>query len=279
MESMELAFSPCPNDTFIFDAWVNKRIQGYPQPSRVRLDDVEALNRAALEGRADVTKLSFGALPFVADRYQVLDSGSALGFGCGPMLIAARPIEPHELPFIKVAIPGKYTTANLLLHLAFPEIAHRVEMVFSDIEGAILRGEVDAGLIIHESRFTYAQKGLQCIRDLGAWWEDTQHLPIPLGCIVVKRSLPETVKLELERAIRESLESARAHPEQSREYVSAHAQEMDAQVMQQHIDLYVNDFSLSLGKEGRRAVHILMDAAYQAGWIPEVPAKLFVSEP
>ena len=257
MESMELAFSPCPNDTFIFDAWVNKRIQGYPQPSRVRLDDVEALNRAALEGRADVTKLSFGALPFVADRYQVLDSGSALGFGCGPMLIAA----------------------NLLLHLAFPEIAHRVEMVFSDIEGAILRGEVDAGLIIHESRFTYAQKGLQCIRDLGAWWEDTQHLPIPLGCIVVKRSLPETVKLELERAIRESLESARAHPEQSREYVSAHAQEMDAQVMQQHIDLYVNDFSLSLGKEGRRAVHILMDAAYQAGWIPEVPAKLFVSEP
>jgi 1,4-dihydroxy-6-naphthoate synthase len=273
---LELAFSPCPNDTFIFDALVHGRLDEAWHPDTVHLADVEALNRRALDGLADVTKLSFGTLPLVADRYQVLDAGSALGFGCGPLLIARNQQMPADWKGKKVAIPGRNTTANLLLSLALPGIVDKVEMLFSEIEEAVAKGHVDAGLIIHESRFTYAAKGLHALMDLGDWWERAYRLPVPLGCIVVRRSLPEALKLEIEHSIRRSVEYAFANPEASKDYVACHAQEMNPEVMQQHIELYVNRFSISLGLEARQAIEQMLDSSLRLGMIKHRPEKLFL---
>lgn len=273
---LELAFSPCPNDTFIFDALVHGRLDKAWQPDTVHLADVEALNRRALDGVADVTKLSFGTLPLVADRYQVLDAGSALGFGCGPLLISRSSEMPADWSDKKVAIPGRNTTANLLLSLALPGIVDKVEMLFSEIEEAVAKGVVDAGLIIHESRFTYAAKGLHALIDLGDWWERQYQLPVPLGCIVVRRSLPEALKQEIEDSIRRSVEYAFANPEASKDYVACHAQEMNPEVMQQHIELYVNHFSVSLGTVARQAIEHMLDASVQLGMIDHRPEKLFL---
>lgn len=273
---LELAFSPCPNDTFIFDALVHSRLDEAWQPDSVHLADVEALNRRALDGLADVTKLSFGTLPLVADRYQVLDAGSALGFGCGPLLISRSAEMPADWSDKKVAIPGRNTTANLLLSLAIPGIVNKVEMLFSEIEAAVANGQVDAGLIIHESRFTYAEKGLHALLDLGDWWEREYQLPVPLGCIVVRRSLPEALKQEIEHSIRRSVEFAFAHPDASKEYVACHAQEMNPEVMQQHIQLYVNRFSVSLGSEARQAIEQMLDSSVRLGMVDRRPEKLFL---
>ena len=275
---LTLAFSPCPNDCFIFDAMVHHRIDLEGLEFVVRLGDVEALNTAAFAAEVEITKLSFHAYAYCADRYVLLDAGSALGRNCGPLLISRRPITVDEAGAggLRIAIPGKYTTANFLLGYAFPRATDKTELLFSDIEGAVLDGRYDAGLIIHENRFTYAAKGLRKSIDLGEYWESTTGAPIPLGGIVIRRSLPDVIKQKVNRVLRRSVEYAFAHREASLPYVRAHAQEMSEEVMYKHIDLYVNQYSIDLGDEGRRAVELLFERAAQAGLIPAVRDPLFL---
>ena len=276
---LSLGFSPCPNDCFMFDAIVNRRIDLEGLSFDVRMDDVEALNRAAFADLIDVTKLSYHAYAYCADRYVLLDAGSALGRNCGPLLISKRPITSEQVAAggLTIAIPGRYTTANFLLGLAFPAAHNKTELVFSDIEGALLRDEFDAGVIIHENRFTYEEKGLRKIVDLGELWERDTGAPIPLGGIVISRALPDEVKRAVNRLVRRSVEYAFAHREASLPFVRAHAQEMREDVMYRHIDLYVNEYSVDLGADGRRAVEVLFDRARNAGLIKAIPAQLFIS--
>lgn len=271
---LSLTFSPCPNDCFMFDAIVHKRIDLEGLEFDVRLADVEALNRDAFDGRADVTKLSYHALAWCADRYALLNAGSALGRNCGPLLISKRPITQDEVASggLHIAIPGVYTTANLLLGLAFPAATRKTTMVFSDIEQAVLDERVDAGVIIHENRFTYEPKGLRKVIDLGEYWESTSGCAIPLGGIAVRRDLPLDVRQRMDRVLRRSVEHAFAHREETLPFVRAHAQEMREDVMFQHIDLYVNEFSIDLGEAGRRAVDTLFARAHAAGVIPATAA-------
>jgi 5,8-dihydroxy-2-naphthoate synthase len=276
---LSLGFSPCPNDCFMFDAIVRRRIDLEGLEFDERLADVEALNRAAFSGAADVTKLSYYAYAYCADRYVLLDAGSALGRGCGPLVIARRPIAVSELAAgqQRVAVPGLYTTANFLFSLAFPNAHDKSWLVFSDIEGAVLRGDYDAGVIIHENRFTYEAKGLCKIVDLGDFWEEETGAPIPLGGIVIRRSLPDAVKQAVNRVVRRSVEYAFAHRDASLAYVRAHAQEMSDEVMYKHIDLYVNAFSIDLGNEGRRAVSMLFERAVLEGVAPTLTHDLFLA--
>jgi len=277
--TLALAFSPCPNDCFVFDAMVNRRIDLEGLEFDVHLGDVEELNGAALSGRAEITKLSYHAYAFCVDRYVVLDAGGALGRNCGPLLISTRAIPADEVArgALSIAIPGRYTTANFLLGLAFPKAQRKREVLFSDIEGALLRGEYDAGLIIHENRFTYEAKGLKKIIDLGEYWEKETGAPIPLGGIVIDRLLPDDVKRAVNRVVRRSVEYAFAHREASLPFVRQHAQEMSEEVMYRHIDLYVNEYSIDLGVEGRRAVELLFARAREAGVIPASNGGLFLS--
>jgi 1,4-dihydroxy-6-naphthoate synthase len=258
---LTLGISPCPNDTFIFDALVNGGVEAGPLRLEVVLEDVETLNQWALEGRLDVTKLSYGVLPRVAGAYRLLDAGGALGRGVGPLLVARPGLGAFDPERMRVAIPGEQTTANLLFSLAYPSARQRVYRVFSEIEGAVLGGEVEAGVIIHEGRFTYQAKGLRKLLDLGEHWEARTGAPIPLGGIVVRRSLGLEVARTLDGLVRRSLERAFAGLPRLSEWVTCHAQEMDERVMRQHIDLYVNDFSRGLGEAGRRAVGTLLDVA------------------
>jgi 1,4-dihydroxy-6-naphthoate synthase len=276
---LSLGFSPCPNDCFMFDAIVHRRIDAGGLEFEERLADVEALNRSAFSGEADVTKLSYHAYAYCADRYVLLDAGSALGRNCGPLVISRRAITRDEVAAggVRVAIPGRFTTANFLFSLAFPRARHKVELVFSDIEGAVLSGDCDAGVIIHENRFTYEAKGLQKVIDLGEFWESETGAPIPLGGIVISRSLPNEVKHAVNGLIRRSVEYAFAHRDASLPYVRAHAQEMSEEVMYKHIDLYVNEFSIDLGPEGRGAVQTLFDRARTSGVIPAMPRELFLT--
>ncbi len=271
--TLTLGYSPCPNDTFIFDALVHGRVEAGGMRFTERLEDVETLNRLAAGAALDVTKISYGAIPHLLRDYVLLRSGGALGRGCGPLVVARREMSMEELAGARIAIPGRNTTANLLLRLFAPEAAPGVERVYSDIMPAVARGELDAGLIIHESRFTYPQHGLVRVVDLGEWWERTTGLPIPLGGILARRSLGEEAIRGIEDGIRRSVEYAFAHPEASRPYVRAHAQEMDDAVTQQHIDLYVNRFSVDVEEEGARAIEALFARAREAGVIDdEVPS-------
>jgi len=277
---LTLAFSPCPNDCFMFDAIVHRRVDLEGLEFDVRLADVEALNKAAFAGEVDVTKLSYHAYAYCARDYVLLDAGSALGRNCGPLLISKRTISQDDVASgaLRIAIPGKYTTANFLLGLAFPAARNKIELLFSDVEGAVLDGCVDAGLIIHENRFTYAARGLKKIVDLGEFWEGTTGAPIPLGGIVIRRSLPDDVKQIVNRLVRRSVEYAFAHRGASLPYVREHAQEMREDVMYQHIDLYVNDYSIDLGPDGRRAVELLFEKAKALGVIPAIEQPLFLDE-
>lgn len=258
---LTLGFSPCPNDTFIFDSMVNNKIDTKGFTFKTHLEDVETLNKWALEGKLDITKLSYGIYPKIKDQYDLLNSGSALGRGCGPLLIAKRPIDQKDIKDCKIAIPGLNTTANLLFSIAFPEAKNKEIMIFSDIENAVLDGRVDVGVIIHENRFTYQQKGLVKIIDLGEFWESTTGSPIPLGGICIRKTLPAEVKQQVDQLIHDSLKESYKHYPTLSPYVTSHAQEMDESVMRQHIELYVNDFSLDLGEAGRAAVDRLMAAA------------------
>jgi 1,4-dihydroxy-6-naphthoate synthase len=275
---LSLAFSPCPNDCFMFDAIVHQRIDLEGLEFSVHLADVEALNRSAFAGETDVTKLSYHAYAHCAAAYVLLDAGSALGRNCGPLLISRRAISQSDVAAgaLRIAIPGKYTTANFLLGLAFPKAQDKTALVFSDIEAALLSDEYDAGLIIHENRFTYEAKGLKKIIDLGEFWERETGAPIPLGGIVIKRTLPDEVKHTVNRVLRRAVEYAFANRAASLPYVREHAQEMSEDVMYRHIDLYVNEYSVDLGNEGRRAVELLFERARSTGIIPDLTTQLFM---
>ncbi len=277
--TLTLGFSPCPNDCFMFDAIVNRRIDLEGLEFAISLADVEALNQSAFRGEIDVTKLSYHAYAYCAADYVLLDAGSALGRNCGPLLISKHPISRAQgaAGGLRIAIPGKFTTANFLLGLAFPAAWNKTPVLFSAIESVLLHDEFDAGLIIHENRFTYADKGLRKIIDLGEFWEAQTGAPIPLGGIVVKRSLPDEVKHTVNRVLRRSVEYAFARRTDSLPFVREHAQEMSDEVMYRHIDLYVNDYSIDLGEEGRRAVDLLFEKARASGIIPEVTASLFLA--
>lgn len=254
-----LGFSPCPNDTFIFDALVNKKIDTKGIDFTVELEDVQTLNRWAMQEKLDISKISYGVLPLVLEQYELLDAGGALGKGVGPLLIAKRSIGLTDIDSCRIAIPGEQTTAHLLFSLAFPRAKNKQFMVFSGIEDAVLSGAVDCGVIIHENRFTYQQRGLVKLMDLGEFWEKETGVPIPLGGIVVKRSLGAGLAQTINGLIRKSLEYAFERYPELPEYVKGHAQEMDESVMRKHIDLYVNNYSLSLGADGEKAIRILQD--------------------
>jgi 1,4-dihydroxy-6-naphthoate synthase len=273
---LTLAFSPCPNDTFIFDALVHHRIDTLGYEFEVVLTDVEQLNQMAFKQAMDITKLSFHALAHVSHNYQLLNAGSALGKGCGPLLVCTNENLNKPVNSLKTAIPGKFTTANFLLGLAYPELILKEERIFCDIEDAVLSGEFDAGLIIHENRFTYEAKGLKLIKDLGAYWEEFSGAAIPLGAIAIKRNLDEKVKKDIDGLIKKSVEFAFAHPQISMPYTRQHAQNMDENVMKQHIALYVNDYSINLGEEGKRAVRLLFDTANKKQLITGITEPLLV---
>jgi 1,4-dihydroxy-6-naphthoate synthase len=257
---LTLGFSPCPNDTFIFDALVNKKIDTGGLEFDVALEDVQTLNEWAARGKLDVTKLSFPALFAHADQYAILSSGAALGKGVGPLLIAKTAAGMPAMEHCTIAIPGENTTAAFLLNYALPHAKKRKAFLFSSIEDAVLTGEADLGVIIHENRFTYQQKGLVKVLDLGEYWEQKTGMPIPLGCIAAKRSIDGTTQKHLSRLIRESIVYAFQHHAQISGYVKMHAQAMNEVVMRQHIELYVNDFSIDLGEEGRAAIKELYNA-------------------
>lgn len=257
-KQLSLGFSPCPNDTWIFNALVHDKVACPAHFAPPLLEDVETLNAWARAGRLDVTKISFHALGHVLDRYTLLKSGAALGRGCGPLLISADHAKPAHIRDWRIAIPGEMTTAALLLRLYQPECHHLEVLRFDQIIETVASGRVDAGVIIHESRFTYQEQGLHCVQDLGAWWEEQTSLPIPLGCIVARSTLPESLREEISAAICASIVWAETHPQEALAYIRQHAQEMDPEVMLSHIHLYVNEFSKDLGEEGLRAVDELL---------------------
>ncbi len=266
---LTLGYSPCPNDTYIFYALTHDKL-AMPgiELARPFLEDVETLNSWAIQKKLDITKLSFHALGHVLDEYCVLSAGSALGRGCGPLLVACPGFDAATLCDAKIAIPGHLTTANLLFRMYSPESHDLIELRFDEIMSAILKGQVDAGVIIHESRFTYAAQGLVCLQDLGKWWEESTSHPIPLGCIAARRSLGRERIECIDKAIHASIVWADEHPEDCFSYIRQHAQEMDKQVMQNHIDLYVNEYSKSLGTAGKAAINTFLRLGREAGILP-----------
>jgi len=260
-KKLTLGFSPCPNDTFIFDALVNKKIDTDGLEFEVMMEDVQTLNRWALAGKLDVSKVSYGVLPLILQQYNLLDAGGALGKGVGPLLIAKKEIpDLHtKIQDLQIAIPGEHTTAHTLFSLAFPNAKNKRFIIFSNIENAVLSGQVDCGVIIHENRFTYQQKGLMKLMDLGDFWEQQTGGPIPLGGIVIKKNLPLQAKMDA--LIRQSLQYAFDRYPELTDYIRNNSQEMDEAVMRQHIDLYVNNYSLSLGEDGRAAVDTFLSIA------------------
>ncbi len=254
-----LGFSPCPNDTFIFDALVNKKIDTEGLDFEVHLEDVQTLNNFALENRFDFSKISYGVMPLLLETHTLLNSGGAMGIGVGPLLICKDPnISPDEVNHLRIAIPGKNTTAYLLFSYVYPNAKNISFYVFNEIEAAVLSGEVDAGVIIHENRFTYAQKGLYKITDLGAEWETKTKSPIALGGIVASNRISKPIMQQVDQLIAKSVAYAFNNYPSISEYVSCHAQEMSESVMRQHIDLYVNDFSTDMGETGKNAIETLV---------------------
>lgn len=278
--TLSLGFSPCPNDTFIFDALIHHKIDTEGLDFKVSFDDVETLNQKAMKGELDITKLSFHAFAYVYEQYALLDAGSALGFGVGPLLIAKNEYlanhPDHINAELRVGIPGKYTTANFLLGIAFPHLVQKEEMVFSAIEQALLTDQIDLGLIIHENRFTYMDKGLHKVMDLGSYWEQQTGCAIPLGGIVINRDLDQETKEKVNRVLRKSVEFAFANPKSGIEFIKQYAQEMSEEVMYKHIDLYVNKYSIDLGMEGRKAIDVLFQMAQEKGLIQPITKDLYL---
>jgi len=274
---LTLGFSPCPNDTFIFDAMVNGHIDTKGIEFEYVMEDVETLNQMAYAGKLDITKLSYGTYLNLSKQYALLHSGSALGKGVGPILVSKKKIDFSDINKKSIAIPGAKTTANLLLSLAAPEAQNKTEIIFSDIEEALLQERFDIGLIIHESRFTYEQKGLHKIIDLGDWWETTMNAAIPLGGIVMKREFEKNLIAQIDALIKESvLFSWKNYPNLS-SFVQCNAQEMDEEVMRQHIQLYVNEYTTELGEVGVHSIQTLFDKAVSIGLIKSkhLPENIF----
>ncbi len=276
IKPLTLGYSPCPNDTFIFYALTYGKVAMPGYRVTERLEDVETLNQLALSAQLDLTKISYHALGHLREEYALLRSGGALGRGCGPLVITPTASDMPSLRGKRIAVPGRLTTANLLLQLYGTGYDNLLIMPFDQIMPALKSGTADAGVIIHESRFTYRQAGFHEVLDLGAWWEADSGLPIPLGGILARRALgTETIRL-VDRAIRLSLEYARQHPQETRAYIRGHAQELDDQVTDAHIALYVNEFSLDLGAEGVAAVETLLARAEARGLIPKSRKPLFL---
>jgi 1,4-dihydroxy-6-naphthoate synthase len=283
---LSIGFSPCPNDTFIFEALVNKKIDSEGLEFEVMLEDVETLNEWVLQGKLDITKLSFPAFFQSLDKYTLLNTGSALGKGVGPLLISKYDPDSYrersteyEIDEKTIAIPGVNTTANLLLSFAFPDAKEKVPMIFSAIEDAVLTGKTDLGVIIHENRFTYQIKGLHKVIDLGEYWEKKMKVPVPLGGIAVKRTVDKLIGLKIDKLIRKSIEYAFANYPLMSDYVKQHSQTMSEEVMRQHIDLYVNDYSLELGNEGKQAIEKLFEIFFtmQHSQSAHLSSQLFLS--
>jgi len=277
VDQLTLGYSPCPNDTFIFTGWVEGRLPGHldAPPVVERLEDIQTLNEAALAGEIDVVKVSFHAFGHLRDRYCLLHAGGALGRGCGPLVVAREPFPGSDLPNRTIAIPGQLTTAALLLRLYAPELNHVTQLPFHRIMDAVQSGEVDAGVIIHESRFTYPRYGLSQVVDLGEWWERETGHAIPLGGIAIRRDLGTERIQAVDRALAASVDYAHAHPDAVWPAVRRHAQEMEDDVMRQHIALYVNDFTRGYGAEGEAAIRHLLDTAERRGIIPRSSQTLF----
>jgi len=275
MKKLSIGFSPCPNDTFIFDALIHGKIDTEGLSFEVHMADVEELNLMAFRGDLDITKLSYHAFLHILEEYIMMDSGSALGNNCGPLLIkisGAKDPLANDL----IAIPGKYTTANFLLNYAFPELQNKKELLFSEIESSIKNEVVSAGLIIHENRFTYADRGFEKVKDLGEHWEQNTGMPIPLGGIAIKRNLDKSLHEKVQRLIRKSIEYAFENPSESLAFVKRNAQEMDTEVMQKHINLYVNDYSISLGQKGKAAIEYMYEFSVKCDLIDSTNKDLFV---
>jgi 1,4-dihydroxy-6-naphthoate synthase len=269
MNALTLGYSPCPNDTFIFYAFTHGRCNNFGlQFAKPFLEDVETLNVWAMEHRLDVTKLSFHALGHVLDEYCLLKAGSALGRGCGPLVVAKPGNIPKNLAEARIAIPGRFTTAALLFRMYSPACTDLVEMKFDEIMAAIRDDSVDGGVIIHEGRFTYNQMALVCLQDLGQWWEELSGHPIPLGCIAAKRSLGADRIARIEGAIRKSIEFAWDKPEQCLPYIRSYSQELEEEVVKSHINLYVNDFSMDIGIDGLAAVEEFLARGRATGILP-----------
>ena len=276
---LSIGFSPCPNDTFIFDALVNKKIDTEGLDFEVHLEDVQTLNNFALENRFDFSKISYGVLALLLNTHTLLNSGGAMGNGVGPLLICKDPhITPDQVNNLRIAIPGKNTTAYLLFSYVYPDAKNISFYVFNEIEAAVLSGEVDAGVIIHENRFTYAQKGLYKITDLGAEWETKTKNPIALGGIVASNRISKPIMQQVDQLIAKSVAYAFDNYPAISEYVSCHAQEMSEAVMRQHIDLYVNDFSTDMGETGKKAIETLVHI-YQQMNATISPTQSFHSTP
>ncbi len=258
---LTLGFSPCPNDTFIFDALVNKKIDTEGLEFATVLEDVETLNRWSFEKKLDITKLSYPAFFQNLDKYVLLNSGAALGKGVGPLLISKEKSEKLKIETNSIALPGENTTANLLFSFAYPAARNKKYMIFSAIEESVLNEQTELGVIIHENRFTYQQKGLHKVTDLGEYWEEKMKAPIPLGGIAIKRSIDKEISLKIDRLIRKSIEFAFSNYPLITDYVKQHSQEMSEDVMRQHIELYVNNFSIDLGNDGKQAIETLYKVA------------------
>lgn len=278
MSAINIGYSPCPNDTFIFDALANGKIELENLTFEPHLADVEALNKWALTGKLAVTKISFSAYMQVQEQYILLNAGAALGQNCGPLVVCRPDFEPKDMATARIAIPGEMTTANFLFSLKYPQAKQKTAFLFSDIEDAVLDGRADVGLIIHENRFTYAERGLALLADLGAFWQDTTGSPIPLGGIAARRDLPLATLQAIDNAVKRSVEFAQMQPASSFDYVCQHAQTMSPEVMRQHIALYVNDFSRDLGAQGRQAVELLFQKAKDLGLIKNIQPTLFVPQ-
>lgn len=275
-KELSLGFSPCPNDTFMFYPLVHKLIESHGLSYRERLEDVETLNLLALDGVLDISKVSYHALGHIRESYALLRSGSALGRGCGPLLIANEKLDTQKLVSKTVAVPGKYTTALLLLRLFNPSLTNFIVLPFDRIMDAVKDGRADAGLVIHESRFTYEKRGFRKLLDLGEWWEQETGLPIPLGGIVAKRSLGKDVIKIIEQALQKGVKYAKANPNEAANYIREHSQEIREDICAAHIKLYVNDFSTELGEEGKFAIDCLIKRAEDAGIIPTSLNSIFI---
>lgn len=256
MDRLSLSFSPCPNDTFMFDALIHHKIDTEDLEFEVRFEDIETLNHNAQASKPDITKLSTKALSLVLDQYHILNSGAALGFGVGPLLLSKTEIPNWEknISQFHFGIPGNLTTANFLLDFAFPQSKRKTEILFSEIENSLLESKIDIGLVIHESRFTYLNKGLHKLLDLGNLWEEKTGLPIPLAAIAIKKTLPIEVQLKFDRVLKKSIEFAFANPDSSLVFIQSLSQNMDPEVVKKHIDLYVNPYSIDLGNLGKSAI-------------------------
>ena len=274
-ENLSLGYSTCPNDTFIFHALTHGLVDCGSLRFESVLKDVETLNQAARSQTLDVTKLSFAAIGQLQETYRLLRSGAALGRGCGPLVVARAGSDHAQLAASKIAVPGLWTTANLLLGLYLSGHPKVMPMTFDRIMPAVAKGDFNFGVIIHEGRFTFESYGLVDLLDLGQWWEDETGLPIPLGGIAIRRKLGPSVAINVETTLRESVRYAFDHPEASRRYVKTHAQEMTDEVIDQHIALYVNDDSMEIGDEGMTAIKVLFDQAREAGMIPDCKKELF----